>query len=443
MRKSELHEKWSKYCDVNKLYDDVCNLLSLYGHNYAEEGICTLLDTFFTNKEPLINLLSTSKNYLGDMRIVTKKPFARSINGREVEYTVRNIERIVQGGDMLQHVDENGKSLFDYLLVGSNCMTLDDVPTQEEQNAKIDKLRKFSYSDLATKASAVRRSAFFSHMENFRYINYSTLQNDIVIEDGKKNIVLKAGTKTSRALNKVCHYYGVDTLHPTTAQISEHGVPVEKTVYPYDKAFAAYADTVSELTRKLYFIISVNPLDYLTMSNGVSWNSCHRLGGGQYQGGTLSYMLDKTSMVTYVVTDLEESVHNTPKVYRQMFHYDQGLFMQNRLYPQGNDGATNLYTKFRDLVIEEFNPLIKENGQWDVEVGSDPCYNHTDSCGVHYKDYNSNPSCAIFYPVSCRDKVREQIMTVGHTGICLCCGKKYTSSSRLHHSSTRECEQAE
>ena len=443
MTKSELSAKWSKYCDTDKLYDDIVNLLDYYGYVHKEHGVCTLLDEFFTNKEPLINLISTSKNYLGDLRIVTKKPFARSIERHEVEAAVRNIERIVNNSDMYQYVDENGKGLLDYLAVGQTLISVDALPTQEEQTEKTKLLRQFEYASRATQASRQRRHDFFDHMNTFRYTNYATLQNDIVITDSKKDIVIKAGTKTSRALNKVCHYYGIDTLHPTTAEVSEHGTPVIKTVYPYDKAFAAYADTVSELTRKLYFVISVNPLDYLTMSNGVNWNSCHRLGGGQWQGGTLSYMLDHTSMITYVVTDLEESVHNAPKVYRQMFHYDNGLFMQNRLYPQGNDGATNLYTKFRDLVVEEFNTLLKENGEWSVEFGSDPCYNHTNSIGAHYKDYHNNNSCALFYPKSCSDKVREHIMTVGHEGICVCCGKRYTAGGRINHRSSRECTEAE
>ena len=277
-------------------------------------------------------------------------------------------------------------------------------------------------------------------MEAFKYINHSKLQKDLFFSDVKEVPVLKAGTKTSRAFNKVCHIYGVDKLNPQTVQVTtEDGQTVEKTVYPYDKLFAAYADVVSELERNMYFIISLNPLDYLTMSMGVNWHSCHSIAHGGWKGGCLSYMLDTTSIITYVLTDLEDSLHEVPKVYRQMFHYDNGLFMQNRLYPQGNDGAVNLYDKFRNIVIEEFHDLLNDGEEWEVEIGPDKCKAHTYSTGVHYVDYNSRGDCSIFYAKKNSDKIRNHIMTVGHDGICTRCGVRHSNSSYLYHTRRNEC----
>ena len=66
MAKHDLSEKWSKYCNTDKLVDDIMELLRENGHRCSEHGVCVLLDTYFTNKEPLIKLFMTSKHYIGD-----------------------------------------------------------------------------------------------------------------------------------------------------------------------------------------------------------------------------------------------------------------------------------------------------------------------------------------------------------------------------------------
>lgn len=438
MTKSELREKWSKYCDTDNLVDNMMALLSKYSHDNSEHGVCVLLDNYFTEKEPLIKLITSSKNYIGDMRIATLQTFDRVIDQNEVYNAVTRFLSGINRNNFFQFADDKGNTLFDYLPVGKTSLKLDDLPSESEQKKKKKNVQKFNYNNFATQESVQRKDDFYAYMEGFKYLNYAKLQKDMVAAR-KGSPLLKAGTKTSRAFNKICHHYGVDKFDPQTVVVQENGESVTKTVYPYDKLFAAYADVVSDLVRQMHFIISVNPLDYLTMSIGVNWKSCHGIAHGGWRGGCLSYMLDSTSMITYVVTDLNGPIHEIPKVYRQMFHYDNGLFMQNRLYPQGNDGATNLYDKFRNFVIEEFNGILNGNGEWSTEIGSSPCRAHTNSIGVHYVDYYSNPDCSIFYQTTNRDSVKNYIMNVGHKGICVRCGKEYSNSSRLCHGSAREC----
>jgi hypothetical protein len=442
MTKSDLREKWSKYCDTDALVDKMMDLLSRYGHDNSEHGICVLLDTYFTEKEPLIKLIASSKNYIGDMRISTLQLFDRAIDSDDVYRAVTNFMNDINYKNFYKTTDGKGKTFFDYFVTGKTSYSLDTLPSAEEQKAMKEAVRKFDYNNFATRESVNKATDFCSYIDHFKYVNYSKMQNDFEYtagRNGEKKLVIKAGTKTSRAFNQVCRHYGVDKFNPETVVTTKDGEQIEKTVYPYDKIFAAYADIVSELQRKLNFVISVNPLDYLTMSFGVNWRSCHHISGGGWKGGCLSYMLDNTSIITYVITDLNEPIHENPKIYRQMFHYDNGLFMQNRLYPQGNDGATNLYTKFRGFVVDEFNAILNENGEWSSEVGSDACRAHTESLGVHYRDYTGNSECSIFYPKSHYDKIREKIMKVGHDGVCVRCGGKLTSGSRLCHDRLRDC----
>ena len=413
MNKQNLNAKWGKYCDTDKLVTDMMALLTKYRHRNTEHGVCVLLDKYFKNKEPLIKLFATSEHYIGDMRISLEKEFERRISDSEIRGFFNNIYSFLHYDRLLKYQDENGKSLHDYFTTGKLMFDLKNIPNDTEMDAALKNIRNFNYSTKATVGSHKAYDNFHRWMNYFNGISSTNLTRDYSFD----NIELKHGTKTSRAFNKVCVHYGVD-------QFPE-----------YNKTFARYADLVSGLVRKMNFVISLNPLDYLTMSLGVSWRSCHMIDGGMCQGGCLSYMLDKTSMVTYVVDSLEGNIHEIPKLYRQMFHYSEDMFMQNRLYPQANDGATNLYDKFRDIVTEEFSKLLKVENKWKVDCGYSHCKNHINTKGSHYTDYYHNNSCSIFYPDEKKTKISDYVMTVGHKGICPHCGKEMTVSGAISHCS--------
>lgn len=438
MNKADLKKKWSKYCNTDKLADDVMTLLRTYKHTHSEHGVCVMLDTYFQQKEPLIKLFVTSNHYVGDMRICLQKEFDRQIDRDEIYRFFNNFHSALHTYDMVTRVDGDGKQMLDYLHAGRKLFDVDSLPGEDTQEQSLKKIRAFSYSQGTTKESQEKYNAFCNCTEYFSRIPYSSLQGDLNV--GYGDIHIKKGTKTSRAFNKICQQFGVDKLNPETGLYIENGKFVEKTVYPYNKLFAQYADLVSDLKRKMRFFISLNPLDYLTMSFGVSWISCHNIRGGSYMGGCLSYMLDKTSMITFVVNNTDEGpIHQIPKNYRQMYHYDNGLFAQNRLYPQGNDGATNLYDKFRNIVIEEFSEILNVDGEWTANVGCEWCGKHIVSEGRHYKDYYHNNSCSVFYPTSDKNKVSVQQMVVGHSGICVLCGGELDAAGRLNHAYRSDC----
>ena len=45
--------------------------------------------------------------------------------------------------------------------------------------------------------------------------------------------------------------------------------------------------------------VSINPIDYLSMSDGNGWRSCHWIEDGCYRAGCFSYMNDKTTVIIY------------------------------------------------------------------------------------------------------------------------------------------------
>lgn len=428
MTKEDLKKKWSKYCDTDQLIDDAMALFKKYRHRHSVHGVCVMLDQYFTNKESLIELFMNSDNYIGNMRIAVQKEFDRSTNNDEVYRMLCEFDRRLPSRELIKYKDADNKTLGDYMPSGKMFFNIDNLPSEEEQDKKLAKMRIFEYSTKATGDSLNNYYQYGDYLNFFRKVYTSTLPKSISFRNGPE---LKKGAKTSRAFNQICTHYGIDKLYPEEVTTTRNGETVTRTVYPYDKLFAQYADLVSDLKRKLYFVISLNPLDYLTMSIGINWRSCHNIESGAWKGGCMSYMLDKTSMITYVINALDDKIHEIPKYYRQMYHYDNDLFIQNRLYPQGNDGATDLYEKFRGFVIEEFSDLIDVNNEWECKNGIG---NNVRSLGAHYRDYGSNMRCATFYPRARMAKARNHVMDIGHSGVCIYCGREFTQTHVFSHS---------
>ena len=427
MNKADLKQKWSKYCDTDKLVDDMMTLFRKHKHSCTEHGVCAVLDTYFINKEPLIKLISGSKNYIGDMRIAVQKEFDRQLCNNEIYSFINTFERTFPPRVLLKDKDKDGKALIHYFHTGKNSFVIDSLPSEEDQSAKLEKMRQFDYSRNVTSESLNSYCGYTEYLCKFRYNERSVLCDDMHCGNGPE---LKKGTKTSRAFNHVCVHYGIDKMFPEDVTTVRDGQETTRTVYPYDKLFAQFADLVSDLKRKLYFVISLNPLDYFTMSVGVNWRSCHHIETGSWKGGCMSYLLDSTSMITYVIAKLEGDIHEEPKYYRQMYHYKNDLFIQNRLYPQGNDGATDLYEKFRGFVIEAFSPLIGVDNDWVALPGAN---GRVTSLGNHYRDYNNSMKCSTFFPKSRTDDAINQIITIGHKGICIKCGRPYSNTYNYSH----------
>ena len=416
MTKAELKTKWGKYCDTDKLVDTTMALLTKYHHKNTEHGVCKMLDTYFTNKSPLIDMFKKSEHYLGDMRIVLDVEISRDPSCEDVrKFCVDFPDDVNAESAIIKFQDEEGKGLNDYLKTGIVRLKASDLIPGDIRNqlSQLTTNRNQFNLNGETKASRENYRYFASLMGKFSYNPNVSLGKDIVeyVKQHKINIPLTQDMKTSRAFNRVCANYGVDQLPD------------------YNKLFAKYSDMVSGLKRKLKFFISLNPLDYLTMSFGNSWASCHTIDkrnerhmpndySGAYCGGTLSYMLDKTSIITFVHDHIPTSIEDG-KIYRNMFHYSDGLLIQGRIYPQGNDGATDLYKEFREIVHAEFASLLElKSNTW---VKKNNMSNNYLTCGVHYADYVHFSACNATYPKE-MSNAANNVVEIGHERICPHCG---------------------
>lgn len=414
MNKNDIKTAWGQYTDTDKLIENMMTLLTKFGHRNTEHGVCCILEQFFTSKEPLIKLLQKSEHYAGDLRIVLDEQLERRGNADDIYYWIGSFPRNMKADSIIkERTDSHNKTIDDYLKIGRQKVSIADLENEEfiaASSARSEALSEFT-SDGYTRTSTINYERFLSAIECFRYHTASTIPEEKV--EDLKEFKIVAGTKTSRAFNKICHHYEVDKA------------PL------YNKEFAKYADMVSGLKRPIKFFISVNPLDYLTMSFGINWASCHTIDkcnirrmdnsySGAYCGGTMSYMLDSTSIITYVHNTMPEN-YETGKVYRNMFHLGgDGVLLQARVYPQGNDGCTDLYKEFRVIMQKELASILGMNSNKWIKRNS---ITNVNSVGCHYRDYQyfSN-DCNISYP-SERPQCTSQTITVGSRRICPYCGE--------------------
>lgn len=235
---------------------------------------------------------------------------------------------------------------------------------------------------------------------------------------------IAAGQKTSRAVNKICKLLGVNKRED------------------YEREYAKYSDAINPLDVVRHTILSVNPVDYLLSSNGNSWSSCHTLDknnpngfSGCHCSGTMSYLLDGTTMVYYQVdkeydgNDLEFE----PKIIRQLFHYKDGILVQGRLYPQCNDGKNSLYTPIRAQLQKIIADCLVAPNLWRKKGGTSACCSVINSEGTHYRDYECQSECSVSKIIKMipKGRVDNRHMTVGHDIYCVKCGDWHDMESTL------------
>lgn len=377
------------------------NLLSKYNYTYTENALNKIIDAWADKKYDLIEAFKRHPNYLpGKFMIVLDCNFNREI-------------------------DASVACKFSSFLHGS-CMPtmMDTLP----EDIKCNEFAPWVYclpSDL---------HMFLGH--NLDKYATHTLSGEIAehINNMIPSIRAREGQRTSKVVNKICKYLGYDK-HPE-----------------YNREFAKYADSISPLTITRRTILSLNPLDYLTMSFGNSWASCHTIDtknirdmpnsySGAYSSGTISYMLDPSSMVFYTV-DMEytgDEYWSRDKINRQMFHWGENKLVQSRLYPQSNDGNGEVYAPYRNIVQKIMSEIFEFNNLWTLKKGYSWASRYINSYGTHYRDYENFSSCTLSIV---KGSENENMIKVGANPICIECGYEHGINENINccHNDRKYCE---
>lgn len=365
------------------LLEDMKGLLSEYDYQYTEEALNKIIDTWATNKADLITAIKKHPNYLqGKFMIVFSHNFDRTVDKTAI----------------------NG--FKKWLLNSETCFAVREFMTEEMRNEVIDYGRKLP-NDIF---------CFLTEMTNMtgQYIDDYIVER---LDNISPDLHAHKGQKMSRVINKLLTYVGFNKLPD------------------YNREFAKYADALNPLQITRHTVLSVNPLDYLTMSFGNSWASCHTIDKenkrnmpnsyeGMYSSGTVSYMLDKPSMVFYTVDASYNGndFWHEPKINRQMFHWGEEKLVQGRLYPQDNDGDNSVYTPYREIVQNIMSELFEFPNLWTVAKGTSAAGRYVCSYGTHYRDYDNYDNCTLS---RIKGSENEKYINVGHDPICIKCGNEH------------------
>lgn len=242
------------------------------------------------------------------------------------------------------------------------------------------------------------------HLLAGTYAQYLPVGFDADYLDSLSGVKCAPGQKTSRVINKVCQQFGV------TANKE------------YNSRFAELADALNPIDILRVASLSVHPCDYLEMSNvNNSWSSCHNLDEGCYRAGTLSYLLDKTSMIfSTVERDWIPPLYEVPKVTREVFCYAEGVLLQSRLYPDYTDVRTA--GVYRNLVQAAIAQCTGAPNLWTLKTDIDTVRQYVDTCpgSSHYQDYiypDYNPTLSLLKSVD----TSGHSITVGEEARCISC----------------------
>jgi hypothetical protein len=382
------------------LISNMEDLLDEYDYRYNKRALAKIVDTWAKNKADLITAFKKHPNYVeGKFMIAFDQDYERDIDKAAIA---------------------RFSSWLTYGPVETLCR---EVPTEIREQTLVE-LCCYLPNKLYS---------FLSHLD------YSATR-EISAETAERiNAMVPAvhahtGQKTTRVINKLCTYLGYNK-HPD-----------------YNRKYAKYADALSPMIIKRHTVLSLNPMDYLTMSFGNSWASCHTIDKqnkrdmpdnyeGCYSSGTISYMLDQSSMVFYTVDASANGndLWNEPKINRQMFHYGSEKLVQGRLYPQSNDSVgQDLYDSYRQLVQEIMSTILNKPNLWTLKRGTSSIRQCVCSEGTQYKDYFNYDTCTLSL---LKDTENVECIYIGHDPICVECGCEHETAENINccHSNCVRC----
>lgn len=252
-------------------------------------------------------------------------------------------------------------------------------------------------------------------------------------------ITVAEGEKQSRVWGKFYKALGATSL---TDKDPEH--PEFKDFKSYDKIYAKLADSLNPMKIERISLLSLHPNDYINMSHGTGWHSCHRAGTsnnpkdrGQYFGGAMSYLLDDVSAIMYTIDKKFSGTKYSmePKIKRQVICFGENWFLTSRLYPSSFDGQDKEYEPYRNFIQSVYAECLGIPNLWVVRKSAHESKGTlftTTKDSPHYKDYEysgNNPT--VSYPKGV-DSNNLKPIQIGSLIICPWCGKTHARKNNIY-----------
>lgn len=478
-----------------ELLDEATELLEEYGYEPTEDALRDIFMTWATEKGWLIDLFRKSENYKGKGQIVVpatlKRPIDReAIQGfynwvdeqykqiivRDYEYRIGlfTYKEYNKARNEVSRIYNSMRSRSVYNGMTENEWGREYERMSEVINNAIDKYgRPYEiYTDkgnyYVSEEAVDKKKCFCEIMHeacdlDTRYEDINILNEERCekINANCEKLGVKArarkGQRVNKFVNKICTELGLDKIVDlrketwTDANGNYHERLVDK---GWNKKKAEFGDAINPLEYERNVIISVNPIDYWTMSFGYKWASCHTIDkenrrnngsdnySGCYSGGTESYMLDPSSIIVYVLPTEDEikrigeetyPMELKSKLKRCVFYLGEDKLVQSRVYPDGRDGGDDgLATQLRAIMQKTVSELYNTPNLWTLKKGTDECRRVIYTAySVHYPDYTHYDDCNVSYLRRIDGYKNTNRITVGSRIICPNCGDIHTESDHI------------
>ena len=267
-----------------------------------------------------------------------------------------------------------------------------------------------------------REAIYFLPNVNSQFFDDSMTNSINTLNGTNDNFKLRTNMKASKAIGKICGVLQWDQFPD------------------YNREYAKLCDALNPIKVRRHTCISLNPIDYLLMSNGNSWSSCHTIrykgkGAGCFTSGTMSYLLDTSSFVFYTVDSSfdGDDIELEPKLQRQMFGYKPDVIFQSRLYPQNLDiGSEHIYTEIREVVQKVIADCTNQPNLWKLMKSTSPYVKRTTraTCYPDWKHSRGITTVSVHKSVTEEGKQTKMIL-MGRPPICIRCGKKHSRTGSL------------
>lgn len=315
-----------------------------------------------------------------------------------------------------------------------NLCVVKDISVDTNNNARFRQFNTFLYdmyclSKYDTLARRITMTLYNKSEEFATSCETNSLargEADFISDVCKENnlqlkIPLNVGAKFTRVINSLMH-----------ALVPYGGPQIDS---QYEKEFAKFSDAMKTNKEKRRFVLSIHPADYLRMSCGNTWTSCHYLDADDdnkcYQAGTISYMLDSCSMVGYVVRNgCTTKFWEDDKIFRQMYMYNGVELLKSRLYPDHE--KDDIYGK---AFCECVKKILKVPDEWQItDYAVTPTMREHSLSSAYpdfrYKNYNTYSFVDPKYYTTTEFIINKTL--IGAPPICPLCGEEHTQRSTCY-----------
>ncbi len=365
-----------------------CNALEDHNYRYTRSAVRKIVETSLARKKGLYDIFSKHPNWDENQLCI---------------HFDQNFERRIEVGAYHEFLR------WLYYATAENCDTVkrvDRIEVYKHENGWGDVNLYEAFHMLppeTTLPEFQELKELHNTWERDRQKQYQDALGYLNAQDEKWNF--RPGMKLNRVINKICTKYGYDKLPE------------------YNRKFAEFSDAITPMSVKRHTTISINPVDFLMMSHGNSWRSCHWIGddpddAGCYSSGTVSYMMGNDSFIVSIIDQNADgdNLAMEEKIMRQVFGYHDYQILQSRLYPQNCDsGAEAIYANIRTMVEEIIANGIGEANRWvktEQNVFSE---------GTAYQDWEYNRLCKQWV-IRGHEEESLDAIRMSDEPICIKCG---------------------